>query len=407
MAKVAVFVVSLFATVLPSLADLGSTVLRTRTPEPQANDPLVVRLQRVEGLHDSHFYVGKVFLGHPSPQEMQVLFDTASGHLLVPHTACRSHACKKHKRYSPWKSAKATDVNANGKPVKEGERLVKGQVTRDAVTVEFTQADLGEGAARAVLVHDDVCLGTEYGQKVCTGLDVMTAIKMDDELFEAMPYDGMLGLSMAGLSSGTGCVFFAQLMQSNPGFLPQFGLSLGAQSGEIFFGGHDSSRLAEPLRWFPVLHPDDGFWEVAVKQVRLGNLTLDACQPSCRGIVDTGASRLGVQEENFEAVRAALARGEALVGGGCKGADLEFDLGELTLKLRAEDYLAGAACTPQLGSLSLDPKEYHGVYAFGESVLRRYYAAFDWQGKRIGFAPVAQRRVALGGSSSSLPILTV
>ena len=24
-------------------------------------------------------------------------------------------------------------------------------------------------------------------------------------------------------------------------------------------------------------------------------------------------------------------------------------------------------------------KEYQGVYAFGETVLRRYYAAFDWQ----------------------------
>ena len=37
---------------------------------------------------------------------------------------------------------------------------------RDAVTVEFTQADLGEGKARAVLVHDNVCLGTEFGHQV-------------------------------------------------------------------------------------------------------------------------------------------------------------------------------------------------------------------------------------------------
>ena len=42
----------------------------------------------------------------------------------------------------------------------------------------------------------------------------MAAIKMEDELFNAMPYDGMLGLSMAGLSSGTGCVFFKRLMDS-------------------------------------------------------------------------------------------------------------------------------------------------------------------------------------------------
>ncbi|CAE7569654.1 Ctse, partial [Symbiodinium pilosum] len=236
----------------------------------------------VDGVHNSHFYVGRLALGQPNPQELQVLFDTASGHLLVPHSSCSSEACNKHQRYSPFQSSTAVDVNTNGKPVKEGQRLVRGKTMRDAVTVEFTQADLGEGKARAVLVHDNVCLGTEFGHQVCTDLDIMAAIKMEDELFNAMPYDGMLGLSMAGLSSGAGCVFFKRLMDSNPSMLPQFGLSLGAQSGEIYFGGHDSARLAEDLKWFPVLHPDDGFWEVAVQAVRLGNVTVDYCKSGCR-----------------------------------------------------------------------------------------------------------------------------
>jgi len=399
MAKIAGFAALFLAFVTTVLADLAGTVLRTRTPAPEpqlGTEPLVVRLQRVEGLHSSHFYVGRLSLGQPRPQELQVLFDTASGHLLVPHSACASKACNKHKHYSPFLSSTAMDVNTNGKPVREKERLVTGKAVRDAVTVEFTQADLGEGAAQAVLVHDDVCLGTEFGHQVCTNLDIMAAVKMDDELFEAMPYDGMLGLSMAGLSTGTGCVFFQRLMESNPSMLPQFGLSFGAQSGEIFFGGHDSSRMAENLKWFPVLHPDAGFWEVAIKSVRLGNLTVDACNHGCRGIIDTGSSRLGVQENNFQALRAALSHSQALVGGGCQGPDLEFNLGDMALRLRVEDYATGSNCEPQLGSLELDPKDYHGVYAFGETVLRRYYAAFDWQERRIGFAPVAQRRVQLG-----------
>ena len=39
----------------------------------------------------------------------------------------------------------------------------------------------------------------------------------------------------------------------------------------------------------------DGFWEVAIQSVRLGNLTVHACAAphGCRGIIDTGASRLG------------------------------------------------------------------------------------------------------------------
>ena len=409
MAKLGVFAALLFTSAVSVAADLSSNVLRTRTPEPQASsEPLVVRLQRVEGLHSSHFYVGRLALGQPKPQELQVLFDTASGHLLVPHSACESQACRKHTRYSPFRSATAVDVNANGQRVKERERLVRGKTKRDAVMVEFTQADLGEGAARAVLVHDDVCLGTEFGHQVCTNLDIMAAVNMDDELFDAMPYDGMLGLSLAGLSTQSGCVFFQRLMETNPSMLPQFGLSFGAQSGEIYFGGHNSARLAEELKWFSVLHPEDGFWEVAIQSVRLGNVTVDSCQEGCRGIIDTGSSRLGVQQNNFEALRAALSHAVPLVGGGCQGSDLEFDLGAMTLKLRVEDYVTGSDCEPQLGSLDLDAKDFHGVFAFGETVLRRYYTAFDWQEKRIGFAPVAQRRVPLGkAGTGTVPVFTV
>eukprot|EP00931_Biecheleriopsis_adriatica_P064429 TRINITY_DN3920_c0_g1_i5.p1 TRINITY_DN3920_c0_g1~~TRINITY_DN3920_c0_g1_i5.p1 ORF type:complete len:421 (+),score=128.85 TRINITY_DN3920_c0_g1_i5:61-1323(+) len=370
------------------------------TAESPANSPLVVRLQRIDGGNNSHFYVGRLSVGKPA-QEFQVLFDTASGHVLLPHQSCSSPACKKHRQYNPWKTESAMDVNVDGKAVQEGVRLMKGKTPRDAISVEFAQADLGDGAAQAVLVRDDVCVGTEFSGQVCTKVDMMAAIKLDDELFDMMPYDGMLGLGLAGLSSESGCTYFSRLMESHPGLLPQFGLSLGAQSGEIYFGGHDSSRMASPLEWFPVLHPDDGFWEVTVKAVRLGNVTVDACEDGCRGIVDTGASRLGVQEDNFDDVHAALARAAPMVGGGCQGADLEFDLGSLSLKLRVEDYAAGAACEPQLGPLDLDSKEYKGVYAFGETVLRRYYTAFDWQGRRIGFAPVASRRVRLGGSRAA------
>eukprot|EP00438_Fugacium_kawagutii_P010714 Skav212516 [mRNA] locus=scaffold2713:307735:314539:+ [translate_table: standard] len=120
--------------------------------------------------------------------------------------------------------------------------------------------------------------------------------------------------------------------------------------------------MAQQLTWFPVLHPEDGFWEVAVRAVRLGNVTLDDCSAprGCRGIVDTGASR---------------SMATPLVGGGCRGEDLHFDLGEMTLSLRVEDLLPGAT-------------------------LRQYYTALDWAERRIGFAPAATRRVAFGRTAA-------
>lgn len=51
-------------------------------------------------------------------------------------------------------------------------------------------------------------------------------------------------------------------------------------------------------RFIPMVHTpfkglrrQDGFWEVSVQAVRLGNRTLDSCESGCRGIIDTGASR--------------------------------------------------------------------------------------------------------------------
>lgn len=368
-----------------------------------AADRLVVRLQRVPG-NGTHFYVGRVSVGEPK-QSFSVLFDTASGHVLLPHGSCKSPACHKHQRFLPWKSATALDVNSNGLPVQKDHQLTVGHVRRDAVNLEFSQADLGEGVAEAVLVKDKVCLGNDLNQ-LCADVDVMAAASLEKSMFEEMPYDGIVGLGLGGLSAEAGSDFVGRLTAMHPQLRPQIGLSLGAQSGELYLGHHEVSRMAQDLTWFPVLHPEDGFWEVSVQAVRLGNRTLDSCESGCRGIIDTGASRLGVQRENFEVLRSALSTASPLVGGGCRGEDLIFDLGPMALTLRVEDYAAGNSCAPQLGALELDPKDFHGVYAFGEATLRQYYTALDWTSRRIGFAPAAKRRVALGalGPEKMAPI---
>lgn len=77
---------------------------------------------------------------------------------------------------------------------------------------------------------------------------------------------------------------------------------------------------------------------------------------------------------------------ELLPVAGCTGPTLEFDLGAIVIALEAPDY-SDESCKPALGPLNLEEPAFVGVYAFGESVLRRYYAAFDWESQRVGFAP--------------------
>lgn len=391
-------------------ADLGAALRKSAAARAPAALPadaplssaVVIPLRRVgprhhQGAAGASFYVGTVSVGHPS-QELQVLFDTSSGHVLLPHRACKSAACIEHRRYSPWESSTAMDMNWNGSQVQPGHRVAQGAVRRDGATLGYTQSDLGEGDAKAVLVRDSLCVGSGAGGRACVDLGMLAALSLQDVPFRAMPNDGIVGLGLESLASGAICSFFGRLLEGSRNVLPQFGIAFGAESGELHLGGHDATRLSAPLQWFPVAHPQDGYWQVAVRAVRVGNVTVDDCRRGCHGIVDTGVSRLGVQASNLPRLRAALTSALSRRGG-CQGPALTFDLGGMALTLRPQDY-TDSDCVPQLGPLSLEEPQFTGVYTFGETVLRRYYAAFDWEKRALGFAPLAGGSAAAADSPS-------
>jgi hypothetical protein len=344
--------------------------------------PLKVHLERVKSQDDSTvtFYIGKLAVGQP-PQELKVLFDTSSGHVLVPHKACKSPACLAHKQYSPSGSSTAMDVNVDGTLVDKGHRLARNGRIRTGVSVDFTQADLGEGHASSVVVRDNVCMEGDEGG-ACVNLEVVTAINMTDVPFLAMPNDGIVGLGLESLAASHLMSFMALLMEESKNVLPQFGISFGAEGGDIYFGGQ-SPTLTTPITWLPVDHPDGGYWQVEIKEVRVGGKVIDVCKRGCHGIVDSGTSHLGVQSYRLPMLRVPLVT--ELLPRGCTGPTLEFDLGAMVLTLEAQDY-SDEFCKPALGPLNLEEPAFVGVYAFGESVLRRYYAAFDLANKKVGFA---------------------
>jgi len=355
--------------------------------------PLKVHLNRVKargnskscGVEGCTFYVGKVAIGQP-PQELEVLFDTSSGHVLVPHKACKSKACVEHKRYSPWTSTTAVDVNVDGDEVDKGHRFARHGLVRTGVSVDFTQADLGEGMAKSVVVRDNVCMEGDNGD-ACVDLEVVTAIEEQDTPFRAMPNDGIVGLGLESLAAGPLLSFMSRLMGESKNVPAQFGISFGPEGGDIYFGGQ-SPELKSPIQWMPVNHPEGGYWQVDIKSVRVGGEIVDECRRGCHGIIDSGTSHLGVQSYRLHNLRPHLVTALLPVAG-CTGPTLEFDLGATVLTLDAKDY-SDESCTPAVGSLNLEEPAFVGVYAFGESVLRRYYVGFDWENKRVGFAPSSE-----------------
>merc|ERR1719409_934784 len=90
-----------------------------------------------------------------------------------------------------------------------------------------------------------------------------------------------------------------------------FGLHLGADEdgGEITFGGYDTKRLTQPLKWAPVADPQEGRWQVAISAIRIGNNTIEACRDrACRAAIDYSASLLGVPRKLASGVESILAK---------------------------------------------------------------------------------------------------
>jgi len=339
---------------------------------------------------DATFYVANISVGTPA-QHLEVIFDTGSGHVLIPHKACKSEACLEHHHYSPWASSTAVDVNNDGKEVQMGNRLAKGQVNRSFAHLEFTQSDLGDGTAKGVLVREHVCMAScKKGRKACADLALLAATEEDYKPFAAMPADGIIGLGLEGLAVGALSSFFPRLLDGSKDMLPEIGFSLGTDGGELIFGGRSpTAALAAPLQWFPVVHPEDGFWEVEILSVRVGSTIIDTCQGGCRGIIDSASSHLGVQANRLEQMKSALATSLHSTMTACGGPDIQFEMQNgFALKLAAEDY-SSADCVAELGSLDLQEPTFKGVYSFGTNMLRKYYATFDWEQAQIGFAPQA------------------
>lgn len=374
-----------------ALGDMPSGGLKYRATSVNSTStvaaPIVVRLVRAsQTIGGLSFFVGRVAVGDES-QKFEVLFDTASGNVILPSSKCKSAACLEHHQY-----------------------LTKGSQDGTVAEIEFSQMELGDGVVTGGVVSERLCMGRTLGSQAARGntacaenLEVVSAETMTDVPFRAMHHDGIVGLGLEELWLGPKSGFLSRLASSISGLRRQFSISLGRNEGELSFGGYDTTRITEPLEWFPVAREREGFWQVWISRVRVGNHTIDPCLTGCRAIIDTGASGLAVPKALLLRLRAALAPSPA-TGVGCKGPNLHLDLGDAgnpntgtALWFKAEDY-AGPACEPQLMPFDSGEARFANVFVLGVNMLRPYQTVFDWGAKRIGFSRSKGRFVRLGVS---------
>eukprot|EP00418_Pyrodinium_bahamense_P007965 CAMPEP_0179122352 /NCGR_PEP_ID=MMETSP0796-20121207/57743_1 /TAXON_ID=73915 /ORGANISM="Pyrodinium bahamense, Strain pbaha01" /LENGTH=442 /DNA_ID=CAMNT_0020820975 /DNA_START=73 /DNA_END=1401 /DNA_ORIENTATION=+ len=365
------------------------------------------------------FYMGNIRVGIAAevPQELMVFFDTGSGQVILDSTRCSAPACLRHRQYSPDRPG-AVSVNADGLPIRRGRM--------DIVTIGLDSHDVDPGMVQGNFVRDMVCLGMERSKgsraEACAELILVAATNMTAEPFLQAPFDGIVGLGLEGLSVNGEYNFFGRLWAST-GLPPHFAIFVppGDQDSraEIAFGGHNAARLASPLRWVPVVQPEQGFWQVAIVSIGIGTEPLEICPAAgCRGIIDSSSSQLGVPAEALQQLQGSL----AATGVDCDvGPELRLTLeGGVVLSLTAKDYARrkGSSCQPQLHPLLDKDRERAGrqwiynmerrhgslkqsSFVLGEPVLRRYYTVFDWETKRVGFGRAASAAPATRAALST------
>jgi hypothetical protein len=349
-------------------------------------------------------YFGTIQVGLPA-QEFSVVFDTGSGHVIVPSKNCQSEACLSHRRYDPKKSSVGLDIDADGSPVEDDEK-------RDQVTVGF-----GAGEVMGEFAKDIVCLGLEESNGTGIGcvesMKLIQAIEMSDNPFASFAFDGVVGLGLSALSFQPEYSFLNMLGAQGSLAQPHVGLFLAhsdEEESEISFGGHSPERLQSPLSWTPVYQPELGYWQISIKGIHLGGKPLDFCDgDECKAIVDSGTSHFGVPVPLLAPLQEALTTKHNVTENStfdCRTAaapDLEVDLGDFKLTLSTKDYARripfvvsnGAEgeriCRPRLMRVAL-PQLGPKLFILGEVVLKRYYTVFDWGQKRVGFGLSAQEK---------------
>jgi len=362
-------------------------------------------------------YFGKIFVGAPEPQEFSVVFDTGSGHVLLPSAKCMDKvSCLNHRRYSAELSASAQDVNSDGShPTASAER--------DRASIAY-----GTGEVVGELVSDVVCVGSQGAFEEgsgepkasathCARTRIISALEMTPEPFGAFEFDGVLGLGLDSLALDPEFHLLGRLINASQ-MRPMFGVHLGpsagssvAVAGEITFGAPDERRCSggcsSAIRWAPVVEPQWGYWRISIRRLLVGGRAFSACADpadGCFGIVDTGTSMLGVPREAYAGLLGLTARSVAGADEvdcrSVEGPSIVFELADgLSLELGPEDYSRPAAsrlqrtgsspravCRASLMPVDL-PAEMGKVFLFGENVLRKYYTAFDAGLQRVGFAP--------------------
>jgi len=361
-------------------------------PIPPPVDGPVPKHRKHREVHVSEYY-GTIYVGDP-PQPFDVVFDTGSGNVVLPTTKCTDDSCTEHRMFYSNRSKTAVQI------AYEDETPVKpGQGDRDNTTITY-----GTGKITGEYVRDNICMAN--GLKVCTSTDFLGVTQESRFPFIELPFDGIFGLGLGGLSAGPNFNFVYRMTQmsqksaiSNPIFSVFLRYLDRDEDSEITFGGFRAERYQGDLTWLPMPKDeadDKGYWLLSMRDVYVGGKPLHLCDeyqdnPRCQVAMDTGSSLMMAPYHETDALLRAIG-----IQDDCSNFDklptirFEFDAANgatFSMVLKPDEYAEKSrmGCATAFQSIELPP-ELGAMWVFGQTVLRKYYTVYDYKRGRVGLA---------------------
>jgi len=349
-------------------------------------------------IHVTEYY-GKIAVGSP-PQVFDVVFDTGSGNVVLPTIKCKEEACARHRRYRSETSKTSVQL-----AYEDDTPLDKGQTDRDTTSITY-----GTGKLTGEYIRDGICFGYGVSNKqVCTATDFLGVIQESKFPFSELPFDGIFGLGLSGLSNGPNFNFISRLASNMSNIDPVVAVFLrkldADEDSEITFGSWRKERLArgEAFRWLPIPKDeaeDKGFWLITMRDVYVNGVPLKLCadpmedNPRCQVAMDTGSSLSLASPWHVENLLGAIGLKEDCSNfKSLPTLRFEFDAeagSTFSMLLTPADYLerSSEGCAPTFQSMSLPPN-LGQMWVLGQSILRKYYTVYDAKRWRVGIGQAA------------------
>lgn len=306
----------------------------------------------------------------------------------------------KHHRFQSASSTSAVQL-----AYEDETPLEEGQTDRDTTSITY-----GTGKLTGEYIRDKVCMGAAPGDQVCTVSDFLGVTTESRFPFIQLPFDGIFGLGLDGLSAGPNFNFVNRLVSASSLKDPMFAFFLrglkAEEESEISLGGYREEKLNGTLHWLPVPvddAKDKGYWLVTMRDVIVNGQKLNLCAdpydasnptpPQCMVAMDTGSSlTMGPPREMGILLDAIGLKDD------CSNVKtlptLKFQMeaagGEVyEMVMEPQDYAEhdtdeeGESCATGFQPMALPPS-IGPMWVFGQNILRKFYSVYDPKQWRVG-----------------------